>query len=81
MRVPTGAMGIRSPKGGVIEACELPEVVWEPNSVEKKQMFLADDPSLQPTEQESMLSVERFSLNTNLHKAQECIETQNMGVP
>lgn len=28
MRVPTGAMGIRSPEGGVIEACELPEVVW-----------------------------------------------------
>lgn len=26
MRVPTGAMGIRSPEGGVIEACELPEV-------------------------------------------------------
>lgn len=26
MWVPTGAMGIRSPEGEVIEACELPEV-------------------------------------------------------
>lgn len=57
MRVPTGAMGIRSPEGGVIEACELPEVdVGNQTQWKKKQMFLPDDPSLQPTEQKSMLS-------------------------
>lgn len=41
---PHRAMGIRSPEGGVIEACELPEVdAGNQKSLEKKHMLLPAD--------------------------------------